>query len=280
MAVESIYKSEAGYREIMAFYNAVLARWPQPCETLRLPTRHGETYVIASGKQDAPPLVLLHGAASNAVSWIGDATQYSQHFRVYAVDLLGEAGKSAANRLPWDGPGYAEWLGDVLDGLKIEQVNLLGLSQGGWTALRFATLHPELVSKLVLLTPGGVVNARTSFLLKAIFYSMFGAWGGEKINQIVLGKDPMHPDAVRFMNLIMRHFKSRIEKEYLFTDEELKHLTMPVLLLGGSADALFPVEKAAERLQRLVPQVKVEIIPGMGHALVNMTDRVMPFLRE
>jgi len=41
-----------------------------------------------------------------------------------------------------------------------------------------------------------------------------------------------------------------------------------------------PVEKAADRLLRLLPRVQVEIIPGAGHALINMTDRVLPFLRE
>ena len=102
----------------MAFYDAVLELWPRPYETLRLPIRHGETFIIASGKQDAPPLVLLHGAASNPVLWI------------------------------------------------------------------------------------------------------------------------------------------------------------------GGADALFPVEKAADRLLRLLPRVQVEIIPGAGHALINMTERVLPFLRE
>jgi pimeloyl-ACP methyl ester carboxylesterase len=249
-------------------------------ETFRVPTRHGETFVIASGDPAAPPLILIHGSVSNAVSWVGDFPAYSRHFRVYAVDLPGEPGKSAQNRPPWEGPAFAEWLEDVLNGLKIPKATLLGISQGGWTALRFATCHPGRVSRLGLLAPGGIRPARTSFLVKAIFLSFFGRWGGEQINRFVLGKDPMHPEAVKFMDAMMTHFKPRVGREYIFTDEELKRLEMPVLLVGGTEDVICAMERIAARLRNLVPRLEVNLLPGVGHALVNTHERVLPFLRK
>ena len=278
MNTESIYKSPAGKSQIMALYEAVLAHWPVPCQTFTLPTRHGETFVIASGERSAPPLVLLHGSASNAVSWVGDVVEYSQNFRTYAVDLPGEPGKSAENRPAWDGPGFAEWLEDVLDGLKIQKTALLGLSQGGWTALRFATTRPERVSRLVLLAPGGVRPTRPSFIMKAVILSMAGRWGAERINRIVFGNQSIHPEAVKFMDAIMTHFKPRIDKEYLFSDDELKRLNMPTLLIGGRQDALFPMESITVRMQKLVPQLKAMLIPDMGHALINLAGQIIPFL--
>lgn len=278
MNTRSIYKSPAGKSQILALYEAVLAHWPVPCETFTLPTRHGETFVIASGESAVSPLVLLHGSASNAVSWVGDVVEYSQHFRTYAVDLPGEPGKSAENRPAWDGPGFAEWLDDVLDGLKIQKTALLGLSQGGWTALRFATTRPERVTRLVLLAPGGVMPTRSSFILKAVILSMAGRWGAERINRIVFGNQPIHPDAVKFMDAIMTHFKARIGKEYLFSDDELKRLNMPTLLIGGTQDALIPMESVISHMQKLVPQLKVVLIPDMGHALINLAGQIIPFL--
>ena len=50
MTAQPIYKSEAGKREIMTLYDAVLDRWPVAYETYNLPTRHGDTFVIASVK--------------------------------------------------------------------------------------------------------------------------------------------------------------------------------------------------------------------------------------
>jgi pimeloyl-ACP methyl ester carboxylesterase len=279
MTTNSIYKSPEGKQEIMALYDAALARWPVPYDELRIPTRHGETFVIASGEPSAPPLVLLHGSASNAVSWVGDVAQYCEHFRVYAVDLVGEPNRSAPNRPSWNGPGFAEWLEDVLDGLKIKQTHLLGLSQGGWTALKYAVYQPERVSKLVLLTPGGVRPVKMSFLVQAIFLGLFGRWGAERTNKIVFGRQEIHPEAVKFMNAIMTHFKPRIEKEYLFTDEELKCLEMPALLLGGVEDAMIPVEAVAARLREFSPRLEVKLFPEMGHALVNMSEHIIPFLR-
>jgi pimeloyl-ACP methyl ester carboxylesterase len=278
MNTESVYKSAAGKNQIMALYEAVLAHWPVPYETFTLLTRHGETFAIASGERSAPPLVLLHGSTSNAVSWVGDILEYSQRFRTYAVDLPGEPGKSAENRPAWDGPGFAEWLEDVLDGLKIQKTALLGISQGGWTALRFATTWPERVTRLGLLAPAGVMPARPSFILKAVILTMAGRWGAERINRIVFGDQPIHPEAAKFMIAIMTNFKARIGKEYLFSDDELKRLDMPVLLIGGAQDALIPMENVIPRMQKLVPQLTAELIPGMGHALINLAGQIVPFL--
>lgn len=61
----------------MALYDAVLAHWPVPYETCRVPTRHGDTFAIASGDKSAPALILLHGAASNAVSWVEGSFHFS-----------------------------------------------------------------------------------------------------------------------------------------------------------------------------------------------------------
>src|SRR5689334_1051471 len=110
MTSASLYKSPAAEKAVMELYDKALAQWPVPYETQTLATRHGDTFVIACGNKNAPPLILLHGAGTNSITWRSDVTAYSQHYRVYAVDLIGEAGKSAPNRPSWDSPVYAEWL--------------------------------------------------------------------------------------------------------------------------------------------------------------------------
>jgi len=280
MTTKPIYRSPAGKAGIMSLYDAVLARWPVPYETCDLPTRHGQTFVVASGDKAAPALVLLHGSASNAVSWVGDATSYSRHFRVYMPDLPGEPGRSAENRPAWDGPGFAEWLEDVLDGLKIQKAAILGISQGGWTALKFAVTFPERVTRLVLLAPAGIAHTRPGFILKAVLFSMLGGWGIQRLNRLVYGRQTIHPEALKFMTAIHTHFRARREKEYLFSDEELKRLSMPTLFLGGMEDALIPVEAAAARLEKLLPEFEARLIPGGGHALINLSEIILPFLKR
>ncbi len=61
-----------------------------------------------------------------------------------------------------------------------------------------------------------------SFIIKANFYSLFGKARAKKINRMVIGKLPVYPDVLEFMDVMMTHIKAPIEKEYIFTDTELK----------------------------------------------------------
>ena len=280
MGAPSIYKSAEGENAIMAWYDAMMAKWPVPYKTRSISTRHGDTFVLSCGKVGAPPLVLLHGAGTNSVMWMGDVAAYSRDYQVYAVDLIGEPGKSSANRPAWASPAYAEWVADVLDALQIGKATLIGLSQGGWTALKFAVAQPERVENLILLTPAGLVPDKPSFMLKAIPLLLLGQWGGKRLNRIVLGKQPMSAEVEAAMLLIMTHFKPRIGAIPIFSDLELQRLTMPVLLLVGAQDALRDGQKMVDRLQKLAPRLTASIIPEAGHALVNTTERILTFLHS
>lgn len=263
----------------MALYDRVLADyWPTPHETLTISTRHGDTFVIANGEETAPPLVLLHGAGANSAIWAGDVAAYSQGHRLYAVDLPGEPGKSAPNRPAWDSPAFAEWLEDVFDALEIEEAALLGVSQGGWAALKLATYQPERVEKLVLLCPGGVVPDRTSFYIRFLPLLLLGRWGVKRANRMLFGDQPVPEEADEYLMLTMTHYKPRTGVVPVFSDEELRRLTMPVMLLGGTRDAIRDAERIAARMERLVPHLTVVTIPGAGHVLLNTRDQIVPFL--
>jgi pimeloyl-ACP methyl ester carboxylesterase len=280
MNQSSIYKSEAGQAKIMALYDSVLAKWPVPYSTQTLKTRHGDTHIIASGTILNQPLVLLYGSCSNAVSWAGVVKQFSPYFRVYAVDIPGEPGKSAPNRPDWNSPDFAEWMADLLDGLKMEKANFLGISQGGWTALKFAVNYPVRVSKLVVIAPAGVVPTRTSFIFKAVFYSMLGKWGAKSLNRITFGKEPVSPEVITYMNTIMTNFKPRIGKMLMFSDSELKALKMPALFIGGEQDPIQNNLKIANRLKMFLPDLTLKLFPDKGHVLIDATDIIIPFLKN
>src|SRR5262249_820679 len=265
----SIYKSPAGQQAVMALYDSLLTRWPVPYVPLNVPTRHGRTSVIASGADSLPPLVLLHGAGTNSAMWAGDMTDYCRRYRVLAVDLLGEPGKSAPNRPSWQGPAYAEWLEDVLNSLQIEEASLVGLSQGAWTALKFAVSRPERVKELVVLSPGGIVPDKRSFVVRALPLLLLGRWGIRRINPMVLDGQSVRADVEEAMTVIMTHFKARVGALPIFSDRELRQLSMPVQLVMGERDPLRDAERVMARMKALVPHLTTTIIPGAGHALVG-----------
>lgn len=275
----SLYKTPQGERAVMAAYNAALNNWPVPHDTCLIPTRHGETFVIASGETHQPAMLLLHGAGGNSSMWTQDVKAYSEHFRVYAVDLIGEAGKSAPNRPAWEGPAFTEWLDDVLTALDLERATLVGISQGAWTALKFAVVNPQRVDSLVIMAPGGIVPDRLSFIGRAIVWRMMGRWGLTRMVRALFG-DQSVPDVV-IANVVqtMSEFKPRLGLLPRFTDEELERLTMPVLLVGGTKDVMRDMAQIEGRLRPLVPTLHVTLLPGGGHALIGTQDAVMGFLR-
>lgn len=279
MRTKPIYKSAAGEQAVMALYDAALARWPLPYTTQMVETDYGRTFTLTCGQLEGPPLVLLHGAGTNSAIWAPDVVVHGRRHRVIAIDLLGEAGKSAANRPAWDSPAYGDWLGQTLDGLGITQTAMMGISQGGWTALQFATAQPQRVTQLALLTPGGVVADKVSFILRAVVLSLLGQWGQKRLLHLLFADQPVPEGTVEILTTVNQHFVSRMGVLPLFSDAELRRLTMPVLLLGGDRDILRDMTKIAGRLRPLLPNLTVQIIPGAGHALLDTAVVVDEFLQ-
>lgn len=278
--MSSIYKSLAGEQAVRTLYDGVLTHWPVPHETRTVPTRHGDTFVIASGDAAAPSLVLLHGAGTNSAMWAGDVAAYAERFRVYAVDLIGEPGRSAPSRPSWEGPPYAEWLADVLDGLAVDAATIIGLSQGAWCALKLAVAQPTRVRQLVLLSPGGIVHDKLSFVVRVLPLLFLGRWGIRRVNDIILAGRAVPPAVDDAMTTMTTHFRARIGALPLFSDTELARLTMPVLVLVGSRDALRDGKKIADRMRTLVPRLTATIVPDGGHALLDVTAPILAFLNE
>jgi pimeloyl-ACP methyl ester carboxylesterase len=280
MSTSSLYKMREGEQAVMALYEDALKNWPVPCETRMIPTRHGETFVIASGDVFSPVMILLHGAGGNSAMWAGDAANYSRHFRVYAIDLPGEAGKSTINRPEWNGPAFAEWLEDVLNKLEVEQATLVGISQGAWTALKFAVAAPHRVERLVLMAPGGIVPDRLSFIVRAIGFMMLGKWGMKRLVNGLFGDQAVPQEVKDNVLVTLSQFKARIGVLPIFSDEELQRLAMPTLLLGGTKDVMRDLGKIEARLHAHVPHLTVKMIAGGGHALLNTGECVMNFLMQ
>lgn len=279
MSKQELYQSPAAANAVMSLYDLMLTHSTTPHETSVIATRHGETFVISSGDRLAPPLVLLHGAGSNAAIWLPDMDLYQGHYRVYALDLPGEPGKTAPNRLPWNGPAYTEWLTDALDELEIDKTILAGMSLGGWAAARFVSANSERVEQLVLMCPGGIAPTRALFMPRAILFTLLGRWGMKRLVQALFADQPVPPGTVEAVVLISRSFRARMETLPLMADEELARLTMPTLLLGGTKDILCDMEKTAERLRPRLPHLTVTFIPGAGHALLDTAPYVHHFLK-
>ncbi len=263
-------------------YRKVLAGWPVPHATLRLPTAAGETFVLACGGEEAPPLVLLHGAQANAAAWMVEAAAWSRHFRVYVLDLPGEPGLSAPQRPALD--AYAPWLDDVMDGLRLDRAAFLGVSFGGWVALDYAVRRPQRVKRLALLCPGGI-GRQKAFLLKALPLLLLGRWGAARVRRMILGPAPAQvPEAARpvmaLMERIMASVRPRTGPIPVLGDRALQGLRMPLQVTVGARDPLIDSRETARRLARWAPHAEVRVLPDGHHVLPGQQDAVLRFLLQ
>jgi pimeloyl-ACP methyl ester carboxylesterase len=99
-----------------AAYDAVLRRWPAAYESRTISTSFGSTQVLISGPEGAPPFVLLHGMSMSATMWWPNIADWSRARRVYAVDTIGDVGRSVATRPLRTQAEYVTWYREVLDG--------------------------------------------------------------------------------------------------------------------------------------------------------------------
>jgi pimeloyl-ACP methyl ester carboxylesterase len=263
----TIYKTEAGAEELRSFYERALAHWPVPADRRTVPTRHGDTFVMVSGNETGPPVILLHGSAGNTLSWMAVAGTLADRFRLYAVDVIGEPGMSAPSRPRLGSSAYAEWFDDVLTGVGLTEVQVVAASLGGWFAIDYATRRPGRISRMVLLVPGGIGRQRLGKM--ALF--LLGRLLGRK------QPEPQSPPE-KYLRMVFQHYKPRLLMP-IFSDAELRKLTMPLLAIVGARDELLD-SKATQRRLTATTDATVVVLPDTGHMLPDQSERIGGFLRD
>ncbi len=272
------FKSKEGKEEVLKYYDFLLTKGSLPHEKIMVNTSYGETFIIAMGKEELPPLILLHGSGMNSAMWIQEMEEYSQTHRVYAVDMPGEPGKSDETQLPFKGDDFANWLNDVFNALSVKKASIIGISLGAWLGTKFAIKYSQKVDKLILLCPAGIGPQKKSFIFKFLFYSLLGEKGIDKLYYKINGDKLIDEIMLNYQKLIAKHFNFRTENIPLFSDDELRKLTMPVSLFVGGKDVMLHSEKTAKRLGSLLSHAEINLIPEEGHSIVNQGNEIREFL--
>lgn len=116
--------------------------------------------------ESGPPLLLLHGAMLDTGQgvWHDVIPQLARDNRVHVIDMP----RHGSSR-PWagrlDDAFYRRFVPALLDEIGLPRVGLIGLSMGAGVAVRFALEHPNRVSALVAVGPGGIGAKRPYQLL-------------------------------------------------------------------------------------------------------------------
>ena len=266
-----IFTTPDGRAKYLAAYEAMFALWQVPHDSINVKTRYGSTHINACGPSDGQSLVLLHGAGLSSTAWFANMAELSVIYRVYAVDVIGDAGKSVAERLMEKRIDYAEWLKDVFDGLKIEKGYLAGHSYGGWLTMNMARVYPTRLKAIVLLAPAASIYPMNFLTRLGLHLSAFRFLrpSARSMFKMIAAKGVVFEEIfIDFMEMVTKYCVSAIMFPTVYTDEELKQIELPVLLLIGDEERIYNPKKAIQRAQRLIPKLSAEIIPNMGHAMI------------
>lgn len=94
------------------------------------------------------PIVILHGLFGSSDNWLTQAKLLADHYRVYLVDQRNHGQSPHSDTFNYD--VLADDLHEFLITNSISDPILIGHSMGGKTAMKFATAHPELISRLII----------------------------------------------------------------------------------------------------------------------------------
>jgi len=285
METLSIFKNPESEARYLAAYEAVLARWPVQYEMIELSTRLGETHIMACGPQDASPLLLLPGNFDCSLSWFHSVVSLSAAHRVYALDTLGDVGKSKACQLPADRNDFADWLADVLDGLHISTVDLMGISYGGFLAVNFALKFKERAKRLILLCPGIPLGPFTpQWMIRGM--PMILRPSIATVRWFIKGASTTRnqDDLTQVFITGITCARSMKVLRPSIHEDEWKQLQMPILLLIGDHEIMYEPAKAIRQAKKLIPHIQAELIENAGHFLLtdqaeHVNQRTLKFLK-
>jgi pimeloyl-ACP methyl ester carboxylesterase len=291
----SPFKSAEGQAQYLAAYQASLRLWPVPYQAMDIPGRFGCTHLVASGPQGAPVLVLLHGYFASLTMWSPNIADLSRDYRVYAVDVMGQPSRSIPGQPIRSRADFVEWLTTLLDVLKVDRAHLAGMSYGGWLTLNYAIGASERVDKIVLLSPAGsflplvkqffLRSMPMMFLPRRFVVNSFMSWLTYQENLHAAHTHAIYDCLVDQMYLGARYFHMQAGvMPGVFSDDELRALQAPTLLLIGRQEVIYDPAAALERARRLVPHFEGELVPRASHDMsfsqAQLVDaRILEFLK-
>ncbi len=269
--MKSLFKSEAAKTVLVGWFGRFRERLTVPTESRVVQTRFGETHVLVGGPERAPPLVLLHGAMASSAHALVELAPLLQQFRVYAVDVIGQSVKSADARLSVKNDDYGHWLAEVMDALSLPQALVVGVSWGGFVAIRLAAIAPQRITRLALLVPAGMVTGPlwAGFVQLGFPMTMYVlSPSARRLEKFVAKLLTTNDDdwAAFLGDSFLSYDLGGMSVPRLATPEELAGFTAPTLVIGADQDVSFPGAKLLARAPQLFRSLQeTELLKDCRH---------------
>jgi len=262
--MESLYKTEKGKKEILSLYDQKLEDLTIDFEYIKINTSFGETNIIATGSSSNPPILILHGSNGCAPIALETYPHLSKRFRVFAIDVLAQPNKSAETRLSMKDHSYGQWINEIIDALKIENVTMAGFSFGGLIILKALEYNERNIKEVYLSAPAYIVNGNLLKALFKVFIPMKRFIKTKKIKYVEKFLAELFTDrdefAIKYLSKVFLHFKMDFTPVPIINSKKAKLITTPITLFTAKNDILFPGKKMIDRANKIFPSLKRAIL--------------------
>ncbi len=251
----SIYKTDEARNSMMALYEQRLQGLNIEYEEFDVETFAGKTHVLVTGKEDDPPVVLFHGINAGSPLTMEAVKGLRDEFRLYGIDTIGQATKSAENRLPLEDDSLARWAVEVLDKLGLQKPSFIGVSYGAFLLQKLMTHFPERIEKGIFVVPGGLVNGSILPSLTKLTLPLIRFMITKKDKHLVKFMDAFYDTKsegdVTMQRNILLGVKTDFRRPPLLTEKDVENLNAPVYAMIGDDDVFFPGDKALDRCKSI-----------------------------
>lgn len=266
---KKIFKSDKGRSRLEEWYQLFLNKIEVPVTSLHVTTSLGENHILVAGDESNPPMLCLHSMLTGSAHFLSEIQLLAKQYRLILPDLPGQSVMGIDKRLPYNDDSFTVWLDEIFEALKLEKVNLLGVSLGGFAALQFALNRPDRVNSLVLIVPAGLVRGAVfkglaKMALPTIRYKISPS---DKNLENVLSSliTTWDDDWVNYMGDTIQYFNPDLRVPPLAKDDQLMSMKMNVLLIGAENDISFPGIPMINRVRTLIPSAETELIKNSNH---------------
>lgn len=239
-------------------------------------------YHDSAPQQTAQAVVFVHGNPGPMDDWEQLLPPISRFCRVIAMDMPGFGRSERPSDFDYSIPGYARFLGALLDQLQVQRVHLVLHDFGGAWGLCWVLDHPQRLASLTLINCGIMEGYHWHWMARFWQVPVLGellqlSFRTQTMQTLVNRANP-NPLPAAFSERVRRYadwgniqavvklYRSARDPRDSFPPLQANPdaAKLPVCVIWGAADPFLPVKYAGQQ-RRYFPAAEVHELAGLGH---------------